>query len=158
MPNEHTNVCHTIWINQDNGNIWSGVEILTGRLYCDFKYQSRAFRTILEGRMSDEKVYWGFTLTYKSSLIVEGFPNCVAVERSKLKHIIQTRARFKTSRSSFSFFGFVGDTWWRLRSVAILRPKLIRDQNPRSNEKSYRIARPVYNQLRSSSHLLAGTA
>ena len=78
--------------------------------------------------------------TYKSSLIVEGFPNCVAVERSRLKQIIQTRVRFRISRSCCSFVGFVLLAWWRFKSVAS------------------RIARPMYSQLRSSSQRRAGTA
>ena len=49
-------------------------------------------------------------ITYKSSLIVEGLPNCVAVDRSKLKHTIQTRVLFKTSRSCFSVLGIVVGT------------------------------------------------
>ena len=48
--------------------------------------------------------------TYKSSLIVDGFPNWVAVDRSKLKHIIQTLVLFKISRSWFSDVGFVVET------------------------------------------------
>jgi len=48
--------------------------------------------------------------TYKSSLIVDGFPNWVAVDRSRLKHIIQTLVLFKISRSWFSDVGFVVET------------------------------------------------
>lgn len=60
-------------------------------------------------------------ITYKSSLIVDGLPNCVAVDRSKLKHIIQTRVLFKISRSSFSVLGNVVGTWCKFKSVAILK-------------------------------------
>lgn len=63
-------------------------------------------------------------LTYKSSLIVDGLPNCAAVDRSKLKHIIQTRVLFKISRSCFSVWGNVVGTWFKFKSVAILVKKV----------------------------------
>lgn len=67
------------------------------------------------------KVLSGWERTaHKSSLIVDGLPNWVAVERSRLKHIIHTRALFRISRSWVSDVGLIVDTWWRLRSVAIL--------------------------------------
>ena len=52
--------------------------------------------------------------------MVDGLPNCVAVDRSKLKHTIQTRVLFKNSRSCFSVLGSVVGTWCKFKSVAIL--------------------------------------
>jgi hypothetical protein len=98
--------------------------------------------------------------THKSSLIVLGFPNCVAVDRSKVKQINHTRVRFKISRSCRSFWGFVVVTWCKLRSVAILSNTKVssRYRSGIHSTSTHRMAKPVYSQLRSSSHLFAGCA
>lgn len=62
-------------------------------------------------------------------MIVEGLPNCVAVDRSKLKHTSQTRILFNISRSCFSVLGSVVETWCKFKSVAILLRKMTRKKD-----------------------------
>lgn len=49
--------------------------------------------------------------THESSLIVDGLPNCVAEDRSRLKQIIHTRVRLSSSRSCISEIGFIDEAW-----------------------------------------------
>jgi hypothetical protein len=58
--------------------------------------------------------------THLSSLRVDGFPNCVAIDLSKLKQLIHVRARFNISSSCCSVACFFGDRRCRSRSVAVL--------------------------------------
>ena len=83
----------------------------TGWLYFDFLYQSLALRTILVLETLADDFLLGKVVTHKSSLIVDGLPNCVAVERSRLKQIIQTRVLFKISLSCLSEVTLVEGTW-----------------------------------------------
>jgi hypothetical protein len=56
-----------------------------------------------------------------SSLIVCGFPNCVAVLRSMLKQIIHVRERFSASRACLSVCVLlVAGGMCRFRSIATL--------------------------------------
>lgn len=72
-----------------------------------------AYNTLLDAEVSEPKKgkYNMLKDTHESSLIVDGLPNCVAEDRSRLKQIIHTRVRLSSSRSCVSEIGLIDEAW-----------------------------------------------